>query len=398
MKAGWQTKQLGDICRLIGGGTPSKDKMEYYAGVIPWATVRDMRSEVITKTECKITREAVKSSATNVIPKGNVVIATRVGLGKVCLLGQNTAINQDLRGIVPIDPKILSVRFLFWWLISIKDSIVAKGTGATVQGVKLPFVRSLQAPVPLLPEQRRIVGILDEAFEGIATAKANAEKNLQNARAVFESHLNAVFTQCGKGWVKKKLVDVAESISTGPFGTMLHKSDYISNGIPVVNPINLVESRIVPSSRMMVSTETRERLCSYVLQTGDVVIGRRGDLGRCALVTETEAGWLCGTGSFFLRLSKAMDGKYFVALFSSKQFRKRLENSAVGTTMSNLNHSILKELLMPVPPIADQKSIMARADEMLCEVARLESIYQQNLSALEELKKSLLHQAFTGAL
>ena len=398
MKAGWQTKQLGDICRLIGGGTPSKDKMEYYAGVIPWATVRDMRSEVITKTECKITREAVKNSATNVIPKGNVVIATRVGLGKVCLLGQNTAINQDLRGIVPIDPKILSVRFLFWWLISIKDSIVAKGTGATVQGVKLPFVRSLQAPVPLLPEQRRIVGILDEAFEGIATAKANAEKNLQNARAVFESHLNAVFTQCGKGWVKKKLVDVAESISTGPFGTMLHKSDYISNGIPVVNPINLVESRIVPSSRMMVSTETRERLCSYVLQTGDVVIGRRGDLGRCALVTETEAGWLCGTGSFFLRLSKAMDGKYFVALFSSKQFRKRLENSAVGTTMSNLNHSILKELLMPVPPIADQKSIMARADEMLCEVARLESIYQQNLSALEELKKSLLHQAFTGAL
>ena len=113
MKAGWQTKQLGDICRLIGGGTPSKDKMEYYAGDIPWATVRDMRSEVLTKTECKITREAVKSSATNVIPRGNVVIATRVGLGKVCLLGQDTAINQDLRGIVPIDPKILSVAFPF---------------------------------------------------------------------------------------------------------------------------------------------------------------------------------------------------------------------------------------------------------------------------------------------
>ena len=210
MKAGWQTKQLGDICRLIGGGTPSKDKMEYYAGDIPWATVRDMRSEVITKTECEITREAVKSSATNVIPKGNVVIATRVGLGKVCLLGQDTAINQDLRGIVPTDPKILSVRFLFWWLISIKDSIVAEGTGATVQGVKLPFVRSLQAPVPPLPEQRRIVGILDEAFEGIATAKANAEKNLQNARAVFESHLQFVFTQRGEGWRMEKLDNLTE--------------------------------------------------------------------------------------------------------------------------------------------------------------------------------------------
>ena len=186
--------------------------------------------------------------------------------------------------------------------------------------------------------------------------------------------------------MEQKLVDVAESISTGPFGTMLHKSDYISNGIPLVNPMNIVESRIVPSSRMMVSTETRERLCSYVLQTGDVVIGRRGDLGRCALVTDTEAGWICGTGSFFLRLSKAMGGKYFVALFSSRKFRKRLESSAVGSTMSNLNHSILKELLIPVPPIAEQESIMARADEMLCEVARLESIYQQKLAALEELK------------
>ena len=194
MKAGWHTKQLGDICRLIGGGTPSKGKMEYYAGNIPWATVRDMRSEVITETECKITKEAVKSSATNVIPMGNIVIATRVGLGKVCLLGQDTAINQDLRGIVPIDPKILSVRFLFWWLISITDSIVAEGTGATVQGVKLPFVRSLQAPVPPLAEQRRIVGILDEAFEEIATAKANAEKKLAKLEELKKSLLHQAFT------------------------------------------------------------------------------------------------------------------------------------------------------------------------------------------------------------
>ena len=151
MKGGWKTKNLGDLCQVIGGGTPSKDKTKYYSGDIPWATVRDMRSEVITETECKITKEAVKNSATNIIPKGNVVIATRVGLGKVCLLGQDTAINQDLRGIVPIDLKALSVRFLFWWLKDIADAIVAEGTGATVQGVKLPFVKSLQVPLPPAP-------------------------------------------------------------------------------------------------------------------------------------------------------------------------------------------------------------------------------------------------------
>ena len=210
MKNGWKTKNLGDLCQVIGGGTPSKDKAKYYLGDIPWATVRDMHSEVITETECKITKEAIKCSATNIIPSGNVVIATRVGLGKVCLLGQDTAINQDLRGIVPIDPKVFSVRFLFWWLKSIVDSIVAEGTGATVQGVKLPFVKSLQAPIPLLPDQQRIVGILDEAFEGIATAKANAEKNLHNARALFESHLQSVFTQRGKGWVENPLSELCD--------------------------------------------------------------------------------------------------------------------------------------------------------------------------------------------
>src|ERR1700731_3660113 len=105
--------QLGEVCRVIGGGTPSKNRPEYYSGNIPWATVRDMRSDVIYETECRITNEAVKNSATNVIRSGNVVIATRVGLGKVCLTGQDTAINQDLRGVVPNDPRVLSVRFLF---------------------------------------------------------------------------------------------------------------------------------------------------------------------------------------------------------------------------------------------------------------------------------------------
>ena len=160
MKSGWQTKHLGELCDVVGGGTPPKDNPAFYSGNIPWATVRDMRQEVITETECRITKEAVRSSATNIIPSGNVVIATRVGLGKVCLLAQDTAINQDLRGIIPRDTHKLSVRFLFWWLKSISDVIIAAGTGATVQGVKLPFIKSLQIPFISLTEQHRIVGIV----------------------------------------------------------------------------------------------------------------------------------------------------------------------------------------------------------------------------------------------
>ena len=213
MKAGWQTKNLGDVCQLIGGGTPSKVNTSYYLGDIAWATVRDMRSELLSDTEFKITKEAVKNSSTNIILQGNVVIATRVGLGKVCLVQQDTAINQDLRGIIPNDSNTLSVEYLFSWLKSISHKIVDEGTGATVQGVKLPFVKSLQIPIPPLTEQQRIVAILDQAFEGIAKARANAEQNLQNARALFESHLKSVFTKSGEEWKQVSLKDIAESTS-----------------------------------------------------------------------------------------------------------------------------------------------------------------------------------------
>ena len=178
MNVGWQTKKLGEVCAVIGGGTPPKGRKDFYSGDIHWATVRDMRREVISETEFKITKEAVKCSSTNVIPKGNVVIATRVGLGKICLLEHDTAINQDLRGIIPHNPQVLSVGFLYWWLKNIAHVIEEEGTGATVKGVKLPFIKSLPIPLPPLPEQHRIVAILDEAFKCIATAKANTEKNL----------------------------------------------------------------------------------------------------------------------------------------------------------------------------------------------------------------------------
>ena len=194
MKKGWQTKNLGDLCDVVGGGTPPKDKPAFYSGDIPWATVRDMRQDVITETEFRITKDAVKSSATNIIPSGNVVIATRVGLGKVCLIAQDTAINQDLRGIIPHGDKTLVVRYLYWWLKSIPDVIVAEGTGATVQGVKLPFVKSLQIPVPPLAEQQRIVGLLDSLQEETQRLARLYERKHAALEALKKSLLHQAFT------------------------------------------------------------------------------------------------------------------------------------------------------------------------------------------------------------
>jgi type I restriction enzyme S subunit len=196
MGGNFEIKQLGDVCDVIGGGTPSKDKIHsaFYSGDIRWATVRDMKTDLILDTQFRITREAVKNSSTNIIPKGNVVIATRVGLGKVCLIEHETAINQDLRGVVPKDSGKLAVSFLFWWLKSVAHLIVREGTGATVQGVKLPFIKSLKIPVPPIQEQRRILDTVVRMSSETKRLEAIYQQKLNALEELKKSILNQAFS------------------------------------------------------------------------------------------------------------------------------------------------------------------------------------------------------------
>lgn len=187
---------LGDVCTIIGGGTPSKDGnhlSKFYRGNILWATVRDMRNDVITDTEHKITEEAVRNSSTNIIPKNNVVIATRVGLGKVCFLLKDTAINQDLRGVIPINPQKLSEHFLFWWFKSIAQRIIDNGSGATVHGVKLPFIKSLEIPNISFKEQKEIVKKLGALSAETKKLEKIYEQKLADLEELKKSVLSKAF-------------------------------------------------------------------------------------------------------------------------------------------------------------------------------------------------------------
>jgi len=370
MKAGWKARSLGELCHVIGGGTPSKDKAEFYSGEIPWATVRDMRSELITETECKITSAAVKSSATNVIPSGNIVIATRVGLGKVCLLAQDTAINQDLRGIVPFDASVLAVRFLFWWLKSISDQIVAEGTGATVQGVKLHFVKSLQVPLPPLPEQQRIVTLLDEAFDGIATARAHAEKNLQNARAIFESVLDSI---SGENATLEKYV----TIKTGK----LDANAAIENG---VYPFFTCAKEIYAIDNYAFD-------CESILLAGNNAVG---DFN----VKHYKGKFNAYQRTYIIRVIDENFLSYRFLYFQMLKSLRYFKEQSVGVGTKFLKLGMIKELEISLPSIAKQTEIATMLDLLLAETQRLESLYHRKLTALDALKKSLLHQAFSGAL
>ncbi len=395
MKKGWKTENLGELCDVLGGGTPPKDKPAFYSGDIPWATVRDMRQDVITETEFQITRDAVRSSATNIIPSGNVVIATRVGLGKVCLIGQDTAINQDLRGIVPRNDKILAVRYLYWWLKSIADVIVAEGTGATVQGVKLPFVKSLQIPVPPLPEQQRIVSILDEAFAGLATAKANAEKNLHNARALFESHLQSVFSQRGKGWVETTIGQCIRFIDYR--GKTPVKTE---SGIPLITAKNVKMGFLQETPKEFIAAKDYQGwMTRGIPKMGDVLFTTEAPLANVAQLDTAEKVAFAQRVIIMQPDKAKLDSTFLKYLLLSGPVQQRIRSQGTGATVQGIKASLLKLIEISFPKdLATQQEIVAKLDALSTETTRLAAIYQQKLAALEALKKSLLHQAFSGEL
>ena len=198
------------------------------------------------------------------------------------------------------------------------------------------------------------------------------------------------------GWVWCRFFKIINMFLTGPFGSMLHKSDYVENGIPVINPQQLVNGQIIPSAKMQVSEETVKRLSRYVLNQGDIVIARRGEMGRCAIVTENENGFLCGTGSFFLKLNKRIQRQFVYQLFQSELIRDYLTYSSNGVTMSNLNQATLLNMIVPLPPLEEQKVLVQKVNSLMGLCDKLEREVQQSQEHSEQLMKSCLREVFEG--
>ena len=208
------------------------------------------------------------------------------------------------------------------------------------------------------------------------------------------------FDKLPEGWALTRFQTVCLGSFTGPFGSTLHRSDYVDNGIPVINPANIYDGLILPTK--MVSEDTRKRLSSYVLHSGDFIIGRRGEMGRAAIISAAEEGWLCGTGCFFAHTTSAIEKPFWKLYFDSAAVINQLEANAVGTTMKNLNLTILDSLLFPLPPLAEQRRIVERVDELMPlveEYGELEDARGALDAALPgRLRKSVLQLAVQGGL
>jgi type I restriction enzyme S subunit len=220
----------------------------------------------------------------------------------------------------------------------------------------------------------------------IATEKARlVETGQVRERKSYSPDVHDVFFDLPMGWHPASLDQVIDELQTGPFGSSLHQSDYQVGGTPVINPASIQNERLVPIDKMAVGPATLERLATFRLKARDIVIGRRGEMGRCAVVSEREHGWLCGTGSLILRPSRFVYPRFLALLIGSPVVRAYLGGSAVGSTMQNLNQAILLNLAFGLPPFSEQQRIVAKVDELMILCAQLEAVRAEREAKRETL-------------
>lgn len=293
-------------------------------------------------------------------------------------------------------------RFVFYLLQHFDLKRFASGAG--VPTLNRNSVHDVLVNIPPLPEQQRIVTLLDEAFKAIATAKANADQNLQNARALFESHLESVFSQSAPDWAEATVEEIAApskgAIRTGPFGSQLLHSEFVDEGIAVLGIDNAVSNEFRWGKDRFISQEKYLQLERYTVHPGDVLITIMGTCGRCAVVpddipTAINTKHIC---CITLDKAKCLPEYLHIYFLHAPRSREYLAKHAKGAIMEGLNMGIIKELPVCLPPIHTQAEIIKEAKVFRLETQHLTSIYERKLAALEELKTSLLHQAFNGEL
>ena len=392
MRHNWNYKTIGDVCTSVTDGShnPPKgiDKSDY----------RMISSQNIFDDNLILTDDSVRylSKENHIIEdkrtrlQKDVVLLTIVGtIGRACILTGNEGPLTLQRSVAALHPsEEILPRFLLHTLIGNRTTLNQEAHGIAQKGLYLKQLSALRIPVPTIEEQQKIVSELDKINELIRLKKEQLKDYDNLAQSIFyEMFGDPVVNE--KGWEVKKLGEVA-MIKTGPFGSMLHKEDYITGGIPLINPMHIQNFKAVPDKDFTISKEKAAELCNYHLKINDVIFARRGDIGRCAVISDKEAGYLCGTGSLFVRFERKLSSIYTMYVVRTTSFIKELVSKAKGATMLNLNSSTMENLRFPIPPLPLQQLFAQRIE--LIEKQKAE--VQRTISDLETLLASRMQYWF----
>ena len=392
MNAGWQVKTLGEVLQKTETINPLQSP-EAEFDYIDVSSVSNTTFK-IEETQTLKGKDA-PSRARRLVKTNDVLFATiRPTLRRIAVVPEHLDKQVCSTGYFVLRPKAgIDHRFVFYWLFTedFMGQMECLQKGASYPAVTDGEVRAQLVPIPPIHEQQRIVGILDEAFDGIATAKANAEKNLQNARAMFESHLQSVFTQRGEEWIEKKLSEVCVITSTlvdprkDEFLDLIHvgagniesqKGVFIE--LKTAREEGLISGKFLFDKSMTLYSKIRP----YLMK-----------------VARPDFSGLCSADMYPLTpLPNQITRDYLFHLLLSKPFTDYAIQGSARAGMPKVNREHLFEFRVWLPAIKKQKELAEKLDNLHKETQRLESLYQRKLAALDDLKKSLLHQAFSGHL
>lgn len=388
-------KKLGEVCKIVNGGTPDTKVARFWGGDQLWITPKDMGkldNMFVVDTARKITEEGLKNTSVKILPVNSIILSSRAPIGHLAINKKAITTNQGCKGIIPNSE--ISTMFLFYFLKNSVELLNDLGSGTTFKEISSSKLAGIKIPYPSLPEQRRIVSILDKVFAAIAKAKANAEKNLANSRELFESYLLSMFANPGDGWEEKKLDEVCV-VERGSSPRPIKK--YITTDTNGVNWIKIGDTK--NSTKYLFETKdkiTREGSeKSRYVTIGDFILSNSMSFGR-PYIMKTD-GYI-HDGWFVLRLNDNIEPNYFHYLLTSTLVQSQFKHLSSGAIVKNISGDLVKKTILPIPPLPEQHRIVSKLDALSTETKKLEAVYRKKLADLDELKKALLQKAFQGEL
>ena len=324
------------------------------------------------------------------IKKGDILFCSIGRIGDMYIIPEEPKgwdINESVFAFT-LNTNIIRQKY-FYYIFKNQDTLdylIQNSSGSTFKSIKMNQLKRMVFKLPSLGEQDKIVTILDKVSSVISMRK----KQLSSLDKIIKSRFVEMFgdpIENLKGWTLAPISSFA-TVKIGPFGSMLHADDYIMGGHPLINPSHLLNNTIVPDNNLTLTETKYQELAAYQLQIGDVIIGRRGEIGRCAVVEQD--GLFCGTGSMFVRIREKCTPDFLQKIISFPSFKAILEDKAVGVTMKNLNAGIIADSLIPLPPKGLQENYVA----IVAQLNKTKSAIHKSLEETQLLFDSLMQTYF----
>ena len=391
MKEGWTYKKLGEVFRTYAGGTPSKtNKANYNNGTIPWIRSGEVCRKYITESELFISEEGLKNSSAKYYPINTVLVAMYgATAAQSGILKFEATSNQAVCGILP--HKDFVPEFVYAFFTYIKDELASQAQGGAQPNISQEKIKKILFPCIPLSEQQRIVERLDSAFENIDKLKANAEKQLAEARILFQKSLSKAM-EPKEGWEEKNFKELCTFVR-GPFGGSLTKSCFVPSGYAVYEQQNAIYNRFI--FRYFINEEKFKSMIRFAVKPGDLIMSCSGTIGKVAIVPEGAQEGIINQALLKLTPKSVLDKYYLKYLMESSFFDDLIAKYSDGAAIKNIaSVAILKEIQLSIPPLTVQQRIVERLDSLSENVRKYEKIQRQIISECDALKQALLRKVF----